>query len=128
MMLELKSSYHYLMGDLANECPSCELSLFWQTSGQSTWCTIRARVSTKNYLICDGLFMTVSENIIDLQVWVPSPKNRDILSILSGPNIVTFKQICHEQQAKNHCHMEKNRSIWRSKKFAEAKFQPWNLF
>ena len=28
-MLELKSSYHYLMGDLGNEHPSCELSLFW---------------------------------------------------------------------------------------------------
>ena len=29
MKLELKSSYHYLMGDLGNECLSCELSLFW---------------------------------------------------------------------------------------------------
>ena len=28
MMFELKSSYHYLMGDLGNECPSCELSYF----------------------------------------------------------------------------------------------------
>ena len=28
MMLELRSSYHYLMGDLGNKCPSCELSFF----------------------------------------------------------------------------------------------------
>ena len=28
-MLELKYSYHYLMGDLGNECLSCEFSLFW---------------------------------------------------------------------------------------------------
>ena len=27
-MLELKSSYHYFMGDLGNICPSCELSFF----------------------------------------------------------------------------------------------------
>ena len=28
MILELKSSYRYLMGDLGNKCPSCELSFF----------------------------------------------------------------------------------------------------
>ena len=28
MMLELKSSYHYLMGDLGNKYPRCELAFF----------------------------------------------------------------------------------------------------
>jgi hypothetical protein len=28
MMLELKSSYHYLMGDLSNKCLGCELGFF----------------------------------------------------------------------------------------------------
>ena len=28
MMLELKSSYHYLTGDLGNKCPRCELGFF----------------------------------------------------------------------------------------------------
>ena len=28
MILELKSSYHYLMGDFGNKYPSCEFSFF----------------------------------------------------------------------------------------------------
>ena len=72
--------------------------------------------------------MTVSENIIDLQVWVPSPKNRDILLILSGPNIVTFKQICHEQQAKNHCHMEKIEAYGEVKNLRKLSFNLGTYF
>ena len=31
-ILELKSGYHYLMGDLGNKCPSCELSFSYLES------------------------------------------------------------------------------------------------
>ena len=36
-MIELKSSYHYLMGDLGNKCPRCKLGFFSLNSSSSRY-------------------------------------------------------------------------------------------
>ena len=49
--------------------------------------------TTRNLLIYDEIFMTVSENVIDLQVWAPSPKTVTFYQFRHDPaqNTVTFK-------------------------------------
>ena len=76
--------------------------LLFVPRGNIVFQTSSPTCTTRNHLIYDEFFMTFSDNVTDSQLWVPSPKIVTFCPFCHNPaqNIVTFKQIRHEQHLK----------------------------